>query len=479
MRGDGRHVVRFALDHRARANAALDFTGDAVPVSFGKQPAVYEHAPLDRGKIASLPDHLFQKQHGTLGQLPRFLFQIAVLFEFDHVHQPVEADQRLLGGVAGFDVVHMPGDVSPLVRRNRGLDVRACQLADHHVEHVRHRCLARAGLDVLRVHLRAHAVARKEPAQRNRIRQIHIDAGPRRCRRRHGREADVPLRHADLAAIERVDRVLHHQFRHDLPGVPRGRVCVVRAVDLRHVCPFDELLALRCVHKRTHHVDVAVDHVVLRVLMATVDALLREHDRNVRPGHAADVAVVVDRAADLVLDEIERFSLRAHLLARNRHATAALRGSLDQSVKVALAGGANHHDVIRAMVRGHAHATNVVLKAPARDFGRDHRHRLRIDVFEIVRGRQRHAILEGFAAIAVGKRPHRQVRRGLAPSPTTAAGTVMLQIFENLRNVDVFVRRQAIVAHLAPPNSFAASSSFAGFNSASPASRIGRLFCLA
>ncbi|MPN46795.1 hypothetical protein SDC9_194394 [bioreactor metagenome] len=169
---------------------------------------------------------------------------------------------------------------------------------------MRHRCFARAGLDVLRVHLRAHAVTRKEPAQRNRIRQVHIDTGPRRRRRRHGGQADVPLRHTDLAAVERVDCMLHHQFRHDFPGVPRSRVCVVRTVDLRHVCPFDELLALRRVYERAHHIDVAIDHVVLRVLMAAVDALFREHDRDIRPSHAADVAMVVDRAADFVFNQV-------------------------------------------------------------------------------------------------------------------------------------------------------------------------------
>ncbi|MPM60736.1 hypothetical protein SDC9_107588 [bioreactor metagenome] len=103
-------------------------------------------------------------------------------------------------------------------------------------------------------------------------------------------------------AVERVDRVLHHELGHDLPGVPCSGVRVMRAVNLRHVAPFDELFALRRVHKRAYHVDVAVDDVILRILMAAVNAFLREHDRDIRSRNAADIAVIIDGPADLVFD---------------------------------------------------------------------------------------------------------------------------------------------------------------------------------
>ena len=291
-----------------------------------------------------------------------------------------------------------------------------------------HRRFARAGFDVFCVHLRAHAIAGKEPPKRNRIGQVHIDARPGRRRRRHGGETNILLRHANLAGIQRVDRVLHHQLRHDLPGIPCGGVCVVRAVNLRHVAPGDELLTLRRVHKRAHHVDVAIDHVILRVLMAAVDALFREHNGDIRPSHAADVAMVVDGTTHFVLDQIQRFSLRAHLLAGDRNPAAALWRALDQPVVMALAGGADDHDMIRAMVRRHAHTPDVVLKSSAGDLGRNDRHGLRVNVAKVVRGRQRNAILERLAAIVIGKRPHRQVWRGFAPSPTPTAGTIIFQV---------------------------------------------------
>ncbi|MPM26666.1 hypothetical protein SDC9_73170 [bioreactor metagenome] len=279
--------------------------------------------------------------------------------------------------------------------------------------------------------------------------------------------------------IQRIDRVLHHQLRHDFPGIPRGGVCVMRAVNLRHVAPGDELLALCRVHKRAQHVDVAIDHVILRILMAAVHALFRKHDGDIRPGHATDIAVVVDGSADLVLDQIKRFSLRAHLFARNRNPAAALRRAFDQPVKVALSGSADDHDVIRAVMRRHAHTANVVLKPAARNLGGDHGHGLRIHVAKIMRGGKRNAVLERLAAIMIGKRPHGKVRRGLAPGPAAAARTIVLQILQNLSYINILFRRQAIFTHLAPPNSAAARSSAAGFISASPASRTGRLFSFA
>ncbi|MPM87247.1 hypothetical protein SDC9_134342 [bioreactor metagenome] len=161
MRGDGRHIVRFALDDRSRSYAAVGFTDDAVAIALGEQSAVYEHAALDCCEIAALFGHLFEEEHRALDEFAGLLRKIAVFFELDHLHEPVEADQRLFGGIAGLDIIHMPGDVAPFVRRDGGLDVRAGELAYDHVEHMRHGRFPRAGLDIFRIHLRAHPVARK------------------------------------------------------------------------------------------------------------------------------------------------------------------------------------------------------------------------------------------------------------------------------------------------------------------------------
>ncbi|MPM60737.1 hypothetical protein SDC9_107589 [bioreactor metagenome] len=138
---------------------------------------------------------------------------------------------------------------------------------------------------------------------------------------------------------------------------------------------------------------------------------------------------------------------------------------------MALPRRADDHDVIRAVVRGHAHAADIVLKASACDFRRDHRHGLGVYVVKIMCGRQRHAADKRLAAVAVGKRPHMQVRSGFAPCPAAAARMVVFQIFQNLADVDIFIRGQTVFAHLAPPNSFAASSILSGFCRSRPAAR--------
>jgi len=137
----------------------------------------------------------------------------------------------------------------------------------------------------------------------------------------------------------------------------------VGAVDLGHVRGGHDALGHRRVDEAPHHVDVAVEHVVLRVLVGAVDALLGEHDGDLRAGDAADVAVEVDRAPDLVLDEVERLARGPDLLAGDGDAADALRRPFEQAVHVALAGGADDHDVVGAVPGGHAHAADVVLEA--------------------------------------------------------------------------------------------------------------------
>ena len=149
------------------------------------------------------------------------------------------------------------------------------------------------------------------------------------------------------------------------------------------------------------HVDVAVEDVVLRVLVGAVDALLGEHDGDLGAGHAAHVAVEVDRPAHLVLDEVERLARGAHLLARDGDAADALGRALEQAVHVALAGGADDHHVVGAVPGGHAHAADVVLEAPGGDLGGHHAVGLRVDVAEVVRRRQRDAALRAPFEVSV------------------------------------------------------------------------------
>ena len=232
----------------------------------------------------------------------------------------------------------------------------------------------------------------------------------------------IPTRHAERA----VDRVLHQQLRHDLPRLDRGGVGVVRAVDLQHAHRAHDALGHGRVDKAAEHVDVAVEHVVLRVLVRAVDALLGEHDGDLGPGHAAHVAVVVDRPADLVLDQVERAAGDSALLARDGDAADALGRALEQAVDVALAGGADDHHVVGAVPGRHAHAAQVVLEAARRDLGGHDAVGLRVDVVEVVRGRQRDAVLQALRGLAVAELVERLVGDLLAPRPAQggAAGSL-------------------------------------------------------
>ncbi len=336
-----------------------------------------------------------------------------------------------------------------------------------------HRGLAGGGLDVLGVHLRAHAEAWEQLAQRHGVGQVDVHAGSRGGGGRHGAQADEVARHAAAQRKLGVDGVLHHKLGHHLPGVARGGVGVVRAVYLGHLAPGDKALGFAGVHKAAHHVDVAVDDVVLRVLVAAVDAFLGEHHSDVGPGYAGYIAVVVDGAAYFILDEVQRLALGAHLFAADGHAADALGCALDEAVHVALPGGANDHDVVGPVVGGHAHAADVVLKPAGGNLGGDNGQGLGIDVVKVVGRRQRHRVLERLRAILIGEGAHFEARGRLAPGPAAAARAVLVQVFDNLAHVNLLVRFQ-LVAHFDPSlNRATASSTSSPRLSARPASRSG------
>jgi hypothetical protein len=139
------------------------------------------------------------------------------------------------------------------------------------------------------------------------------------------------------------------------------------------------------------HVDVAIQDVVLRILMGTVDALLREQHGHLRTGQTAHVGVEVDGPAHLVLDGIEG---RSDLLAGDGDPGDALGRPLDEAVEVGLPGRSDDHDVVGPVPGRHAHATQIVLEAAGRDLGGDDEVALRVDVAEGVGRGERYGVLE-------------------------------------------------------------------------------------
>ena len=237
------------------------------------------------------------------------------------------------------------------------------------------------------------------------------------------------LRHADRRGKGAVHGVLDQEFRHDLPGIARRGVGVVRPVDLDHLGPGHDLLGLGRVDEGPHHVDVPIEHVVLGILVGAVHALLGEEHGDLRPGQAADVRMQVDRPADLVLDQIQGLPGRPQLFARDRDAPDPLRRALHQPVDVALPGRADDHHVVRPVPGGHPHPAQVVLEPPRSDLRGDGALRLRVDLAEVPRGRQGNASLQRLRDLVVWERPDLRPRRErVAPMPATAARPVMLEI---------------------------------------------------
>ena len=428
---DRREVVVGALDDRARRNAAIGAPYDPVVVRLGILARVHEIGLLDAGKVPTVGEHRFQEEHRTLLDLANARLELGTLaIDLHHLAKSVHPDKRLLCGVDRRDVVVVPRDVASLVGRDGRLDVCAGEARDHQVHHVSDGRLPPVAFHVARVLLRAHLVLTEQVAQRDRVGQIHAHARRGSRIRRNGRKRDVLLRHADRDRVRAVDGVLDEQLRHDLPRLDRCGIGVVGTVDLEHVGARHDLLGLGRVHETAVHVDVAVQHVVLRVLVRAVHALLGEHDRDLGAGHAAHVAVEVDGPADLVLDEIERPPSSPHLLARDGDAPDTLRRALQQPVDVALSGGADDHHVVGAVPGGHAHAPDVVLEAARRDLGRDHAVRLRVDVVEVVSRRERNAPVERCRGLQVGELVRTLVGHRLAPGPPAPPRAVVLDAVE-------------------------------------------------
>ena len=331
------------------------------------------------------------------------------------------------------------------------------------------------GLNILGVHLGAHPVLREQVPQRHRIGQVHEHAGGRGGRGGNGGQADILLVNAHAGGERRVDGVLHHQLRHHLPRLPRSGVGVVCAVDLGHARPSYELFRLAGVHKGADHIDIAVNDIVLGVLVDAVDALLGKHHRHLRSGHAGDIGVVVDGTAHFIFNQVQGLPLGADLLAGDGHAADPLGGTLNQTVEVGLSGGADDHDVVRAVVGGHAHTADVVLKAARGNLGGDGGNGLGVDVVEVVGRHQAHALpAHGLGNLPVDEGTRVLVLRRFAPDPVSPPGAVLVQVLQNFLHVNALVHLQFLFTHaLTPPSKrpAARSHSFPSARAA-PASRM-------
>ena len=474
MCSDGSHIILIALEDGACADAAVDLPCNAVPVAFRVDTAVNKETFLNGIEITAEFKHLFHEENGTFLELAGLVTEIAVLFELDHFHKAVQTDKGLLCGIAGFDIIDMPRYVPALIGSNSALDISTGELGDYHVENMGYGCFTGAGLDILSVHLRTHAVFVEKITKCNSVGEIHVNTGSRGCSRGNGGQADILLGNTDACREDSIDRMLNHEFGHDLPCFAGGCISVVCTVYLGHSCPCDELLALTGINKGTDHVDIAVDYIVLRILVYAVDALFCEHNSNIGTCNAGNIAVIIDGSSDFIFDHVKGFALSTNLLSGDWNTAHTLRSTFDKPVKVALTGGADDHDMVCTMVRCHAHTADIVFKSAGSDLRGDYGSRLRINISEIMSRRKGNTALKGFGAVMVFKRTHVQILNGFTPYPATAAGTVILEILENFGYVNGFIGCKSVIAHqlLPPLNRFSASCQSPPSIRARPASRI-------
>ena len=287
MAAHRRPVSGFPFDDGAGGHAAVGITGDAVIVSFRKVPGIHELALLHGREIAAVFNDFLEKHHGAFLEFPDLFGQMSLFFQIDHLHQAVQSHECLARRVHPQDIVVMPGNVPALVRRDRALDVGGGHAGNQGVQDVGDGGLGHVGFHVPGVLLCPEFIALEQIAQGDGIGQIEPQLWGRRCRGRHRGKGNIFPGHAGRVGKRAVNGMLHQEFGHDLPGFLGRGIGIVGAVDLENPGISHDGLGLGSIHEGPVHVDVPVQHVVLGVLVGAVDAFLRKHHRDFRPGHAA------------------------------------------------------------------------------------------------------------------------------------------------------------------------------------------------
>ena len=233
--------------------------------------------------------------------------------------------------------------------------------------------------------------------------------------------------------------MLYDQLRLYLPCFSCSRVCIVCAVDLQHVCPSHDFLGFAGIYEGSDAVNVSVEHVVLWVLVRTVDAFFCEQYGYVRTCNAGYIGVIVNRTTNLVLDHIDGFSLCSDLLSGDRNTADTLRRTFHQTVDMGLSHVADNHQVVSAMPCAHSHSADIVLESSGSNLCGDGLHRLRVDIFHELCRRQRNALLQRLGNLAIFKRTHVLIFCSFSPGPASSSRLVFVKVFQQFDNIDLFV----------------------------------------
>ncbi len=130
-----------------------------------------------------------------------------------------------------------------------------------------------------------------------------------------------------------------------------------------------------------------------------------------------------------------------------------------------LAGGADHHDVVGAVMGRHPHPPNIVFKPSRGDLGRDRLDRFGVDVSKVLGGGQRDAFIQGLGYVLITVTAGFIPFRLFPPDPTAASGNVVFEVFEDLPNVEFSI----LARHDCTPKLSLTFSQPVSFKSISPA----------
>ncbi len=102
--------------------------------------------------------------------------------------------------------------------------------------------------------------------------------------------------------------MLDHQLRHDFPSIAGCGVSIMGAVDLGHTGIRHQAFGFRSINEGTHHIHIAIKHIVLGILVSSIDPFFSKQDSDFWSSDAADVRVKIDGTADFVFNKVERFT---------------------------------------------------------------------------------------------------------------------------------------------------------------------------
>ena len=151
--------------------------------------------------------------------------------------------------------------------------------------------------------------------------------------------------------------MLHEQLWCHLPGFLCCGISIMCTIELQDTGICHNIFCFRSIHKGTMYIDITIKHIVLRILVRTIDTFFGKQHSDFRPCYTTYIRMKINWPADFIFNCIECFARGTDLFSTNRNTTYTFGRTFNQAIDMRLARGPYHHDVIRPMPGCHAHAT--------------------------------------------------------------------------------------------------------------------------